>query len=227
MIRDNEHYRQDHNQVIELLADCYPKAFFVNPRMRVPLKNRVDKDIDPKEITYAAGHPVDVYGAVRWYQSHFGYLLQLQTGASRIDLHGNPCGTVTSDEAIAATQFIKETHNRINERKAAMRNGNGNGNGLPTFVTKRPVTFGTKLPGGTMNKVTPPAIAKLESAPVSTKVEPAPGVAIEDERQKQLKVAIKRIEFALSNLETDGEMAASILRSASRAVEQVIDKLGA
>jgi hypothetical protein len=78
-----------------------------------------------------------------------------------------------------------------------------------------------------MNKVTPPAIAKLESAPVSTKVEPAPGVAIEDERQKQLKVAIKRIEFALSNLETDGEMAASILRSASRAVEQVIDKLGA
>jgi sRNA-binding protein len=230
-------YWQDHNQVIELLADLYPKAFFLNPTVRLPLKNGIEKDIDVKEIVCAAGHPVDLYSAIRWYEGHYGYLLQLQPGTSRIDLQGNRVGTVSQDEAIAATERIKEINKQKNERRAAM-NGNGR---LPTFVTKAPVT--SKLPaGGTVSKATPtiakseaatvtkpepppPAIAKPEPTPAVTKPEPA--VVIKDERQKQLKLAIKRIEFALSTLETDGEMAASILCSANKTIEQVIDKLGA
>lgn len=36
---------QDHNEVIGALAKCYPAAFFANPRLRLPLKPEIEKDM--------------------------------------------------------------------------------------------------------------------------------------------------------------------------------------
>ena len=38
--------RQDHNKAIELLEFCYPKAFFANPKVRLPLKRGIEKAVD-------------------------------------------------------------------------------------------------------------------------------------------------------------------------------------
>jgi sRNA-binding protein len=210
------YYPQDHNQVIELLEYLYPKAFFVNPRCRLPLKLGIEKDIDPKEIEQAAGHPVNVHGAVGWYTGHYGYLLQIQTGAPRYNLHGERVGTVVQDEAIAAEARVRELNkikkerqmelaearvrelNRIKNERRMERMHNENGHELPGFITKAPAV-----------KEPPPLITKP---------------AVENERAKQLKLAIKRIDLAASNLE-DGEMAATILRNASDVIEQVINKI--
>ena len=109
---------QDHKQVIEILALCFPKAFFVEPRQRLPLKHQIEKDIKPDEVALAAGQPVDVNGAVDFYRSHYGYQIQLQAGAARLDLNGNRAGTVTDGEAIAARQRVVEIRKVMQERKA-------------------------------------------------------------------------------------------------------------
>jgi sRNA-binding protein len=215
--------KQDHDQVIELLAFCYPKAFFPNsqwffpnPQCRLPLKAGIFKDIDPQEIREAAGHPVNVLAAVKWYEGHIGYLIQMQTGAPRYDLNGNRVGTVTQDDAQAAKQRLEEIYKRKRERdeqqgpvEIVRKNGNGrmNNEALPAFITK-PV----------MAKPEPPTL-------VVAKPEPPPAAAlIEDDRNKQLQLAIKRIELASTNL-ADAECAATILRTANEAIQRVIDKL--
>jgi sRNA-binding protein len=142
------------------------------------------------------------------YTGHYGYLLQLHTGAPRYDLHGKRCGTVTNDDAAAASQRIKEINQIKNQRREEESLYNGNGK-LPAFIMR-------PLPTAT--------IAKSEPAPAIAKPAPMPVIAVDDDRQKHLKLAVKRIELAASNLE-DAEMAATILRNASDVIQQVIEKL--
>ncbi len=108
---------QDHRQVIEILALCFPKAFFVEPRQRLPLKIRIEKDIKSEDVALAAGQPVDVNGAVDFYRSHIGYEMALQAGAARYDLLGNRVGTVTVTEANEAKQRLAEIYRRKQERQ--------------------------------------------------------------------------------------------------------------
>jgi sRNA-binding protein/uncharacterized protein (DUF433 family) len=110
---------QDHNQVIEILTKCYPKAFFVESRQRLPLKNQIERDVKPGEIELMAGHPVDVVAAIDWYCGDIGYQKALQAGAIRLDLNGARAGSVTGPEGIAAQARVAEIRKRIAERRQA------------------------------------------------------------------------------------------------------------
>jgi ProP effector len=109
---------QDHKQVIEELARCWPAAFTVNPRLRRPLKLHVERDIKADELALAVGHPVDVEAAVAYYTNNISYVESLLAGAVRVDLHGNPAGTVTPAEAIAARKQVDGIRRTIAARKA-------------------------------------------------------------------------------------------------------------
>ena len=77
--------------VIELLCDRFPQRFSRNGRQ--PVKVGVYAD-----VLAALGdgvQPRDLQSALRAYTSNARYLRALSAGAWRIDLDGNPTGTVT------------------------------------------------------------------------------------------------------------------------------------
>jgi ProP effector len=81
---------------IELLAELYPKCFSIYEERRRPLKNGIHQDI----LATLDGiiTPTELHQALRYYCSNLSYLSRTRTDAWRIDLNGEPAGTVTADE---------------------------------------------------------------------------------------------------------------------------------
>jgi sRNA-binding protein len=110
--------RQEIESAIELLAELYPKCFFLDPEKRRPLKNNIVADLTKDGVTLA--HEL-VRASIDWYQSHFGYQLALEAGARRIDLHGNENGTVTETEERNARKYVHDRKQEERERKQEER----------------------------------------------------------------------------------------------------------
>src|SRR5262245_19042437 len=109
-------FGQDHNKLIAHLAQLFPKAFFINPRQRRPLKSNIILDIeraaDPSLAEFNVGAAVD------WYTSHIGYdHACAQAGAERVDLDGKVVGKITAMEAREARARIVSKGREITERR--------------------------------------------------------------------------------------------------------------
>jgi ProP effector len=104
---------------VELLAATWPQCFSVKLAGRRPLKVGIAKDI----ATAAEGAitPEEQGAALHVYTSHKRYLRTLQEGAQRVDLDGNPVGTVTAEQAAAARRRIE----RLEQRHSARVRANG------------------------------------------------------------------------------------------------------
>ncbi len=246
---------QDHRQVIEILALCFPKAFFVEPRQRLPLKIRIEKDIKSEDVALAAGQPVDVNGAVDFYRSHIGYEMALQAGAARYDLLGNRVGTVTVTEANEAKQRLAEIYRRKQERQEREQqtpvtvgkvlqsmHGNNTADQYKKFDAP-PLPKVSVTPHGisstTLYSVLHAAeVPPRQPRPASGKphvdapsLAPQPTVAMPDPApaavvdKKQLELAIKRIDLASANAAADRECAVWALRSATDILQVALDKL--
>jgi sRNA-binding protein len=87
--------REESEEVVRKLAESYPKCFFVDPKMRRPLKNNILADL--QKDGFPAAYEL-LSAGLHWYQSHFGYQYSLQAGARRIDLTGKEVSTVTEQE---------------------------------------------------------------------------------------------------------------------------------
>jgi sRNA-binding protein len=106
---------QDHNEVIGVLAQLYPKAFFIDPRQRLPLKKNIVADLGAaadKELAF-----YNVGPAVDWYGNHIGYDYALQAGRERVDLHGTVVGKVSEQEGLEAQQRITQKREVIASRR--------------------------------------------------------------------------------------------------------------
>jgi sRNA-binding protein len=87
------------DEVIAGWAARYPQASFVDPGQRKPLKVGVFYDLD--------GRPEDRSEALREYVGHRAYLKKCAVaGAHRINLEGEPAGTVSHDEAVYALLIL-------------------------------------------------------------------------------------------------------------------------
>jgi ProP effector len=92
--------------VLELLCAQFPRCFFCDEARRQPLKVGVHNDVllalgdavTPSEL----GRALQIYVNNRIYQS------RLRPGATRIDLNGEPAGTVTAGEAAFARAKERE-----------------------------------------------------------------------------------------------------------------------
>ena len=112
--------RDDIERCVEALSEIYPKAFFVNGRLRRPLKLGIAKDIkadvaaDPdSELKFC-----DIDQVLTWYTNHVGYQYACSVaGAVRVDLDGVKAGTVTELEAREAKERATEIFARIESRK--------------------------------------------------------------------------------------------------------------
>jgi sRNA-binding protein len=111
-------YGQDHNEIIARLASLFPKAFFENPKQRVPLKPNIVADVENQGCRDLIG--ADVGAAIDFYMTHIGYQICLSTpGTVRVDLEGNPVSRVTEQEAMIAQQRADEAKQVIRERRAS------------------------------------------------------------------------------------------------------------
>jgi sRNA-binding protein len=102
--------RQELEDCLLMLAERYPRCFFVNPRLRQPLKKNIEADLQKDGFA----SPELISASVDWYKSHISYQYNLETGAKCLDLDGKEVGTVTELEQRAARMKILE----INERRA-------------------------------------------------------------------------------------------------------------
>ena len=102
--------------LVEALATLWPKAFTTDPRERHPLKVGIFHDIEAA----CAGTltKLEISVAMRWYTSGGSYLWRLKTGATRIDLQGQPAGTVTEEEAKHAKARLAARKVRHRKQKA-------------------------------------------------------------------------------------------------------------
>jgi ProP effector len=87
---------------IAQLAELYPSCF---RRPRQPLKIGIHNDIIARHPEL---RPSLIASALKTYTRSLGYLETLKAGAARIDLEGNPVGTVTAaDEEDAKRKIAK------------------------------------------------------------------------------------------------------------------------
>jgi sRNA-binding protein len=112
--------RDDLESAVEALCEAYPKTFFINARLRRPLKLGIAKDVkadlatDPdNELKF-----YDIDRTLEWYCGHVGYLIASSVaGAARINLAGTKAGTVTEAEARDASERATEALEQIEARK--------------------------------------------------------------------------------------------------------------
>ena len=94
----------DRLQIITLLGDLFPQAFFVYERRRLPLKVGIYEDL--LSTGCFAGLEADLKTALRRYTGNQQYQRKLKAGATRIDLNGEAAGTVSEDQAQGAAKLI-------------------------------------------------------------------------------------------------------------------------
>jgi sRNA-binding protein len=104
--------REQLEGLVELLAGEFPKAFFLQPSLKQPLKKNVILDLAKANVLDDAMRAA----ALSFSQGDLAYERCLQAGAARIDLHGREVGTVTESEQ-------REAQARVRAQKAALHNG--------------------------------------------------------------------------------------------------------
>jgi ProP effector len=89
--------RAAHAAALALLADRFPHVFAVDPKLRKPLKVGIADDLAAKLDGVISRRQLGF--ALAAHCNSISYLKSCTIGADRIDLAGNPVGTVTAREA--------------------------------------------------------------------------------------------------------------------------------
>jgi ProP effector len=117
-----DHQRKQHALAIAgilWLKEKHPKAFFMSKVRRRPLKIGIGA-----EIIVGIGDamtPHEARSALRIYTGAVGYHQSMRAGAARIDLAGEPAGTVTPEEAEHAAKQVAAKVERMAKRREERR----------------------------------------------------------------------------------------------------------
>jgi len=115
----SRHHNPVATAAIALLAELYPKCFSVYEGRRRPLKIGIHKDI--LAAVDGALTPLELSRALGIYCSNPAYLGHTRKGAWRLDLDGNPAGTVTADEEAHAKATLAGIRTKKEVRTAAAK----------------------------------------------------------------------------------------------------------
>jgi ProP effector len=100
---------------IAQLAELYPSCF---RQLRQPLKIGIHNDIVARHPQL---RPSLIASALKTYTRSLGYLETLKAGSARIDLEGNPVGTVTAADEEDAKRKIAKAVKRAAAKAAEER----------------------------------------------------------------------------------------------------------
>jgi ProP effector len=102
---------------IDLLAATWPNCFSGPVSSRRPLKVGIGKET--AAAAEGAITPEELNAALQHYVGAKAYQQQLREGAQRLDLHGNPAGAVTAEQAARARRHIERLEARHSARVRA------------------------------------------------------------------------------------------------------------
>jgi len=94
--------RRTARTIIELLAETFPKTFFVYAQRRKPLKIGIDRDLVAALDGAVTEHELRL--DLGWYCRNRIYRSKLRKGAWRIDFDGKVAGMITENLAPARGQ---------------------------------------------------------------------------------------------------------------------------
>jgi ProP effector len=104
-------------KTIALLAERWPRCFFLHPPHRRPLKIRIDQDIAAAAPDI---EPTLLGRTLGYYVNGIAYLDNCRPGAARIDLNGEVCGSVSPEDAERATRRYAAALKRSAARRRAV-----------------------------------------------------------------------------------------------------------
>ena len=104
--------------VISMLCQKFPAAFFQFEERRKPLARGIDKEIALAMPTLTK---VQISGAMHYYTNNEGYCHACRAGAMRINLMGHEVGCVTAAEADNAVTRIEAIGAWRKKQKAARK----------------------------------------------------------------------------------------------------------
>jgi len=87
------------NTVLELLAEQFPKTFWIHEARRLPLKIGIREDL--VAVLDGAVSNKELKKALRVYTANKVYRSRLIAGATRIDLAGEVAGVVAPEHAVS------------------------------------------------------------------------------------------------------------------------------
>lgn len=125
-------HQGDIDATIALLAEQFPKTFFVFQARRLPLKLGIREDIIA--ILGDAIEPKMLGQALKYYTHNYAYRLSQKVGRPRIDLDGEPSGSVSEEDALGAAKCVAFERERIKALQAAK----GKAKATPVLETPAP-----------------------------------------------------------------------------------------
>jgi sRNA-binding protein len=148
--------RNERDQIIEYLAETFPKCFFEAATQRRPLKHDIVDDLEQR----TAFDRTKLLHVISWYTSPYACEYNLVAGAGRTDLDGKKCGTVTPLEQ-------SEARRRINVRKKEMRERHAIPIGPPPNkapAAEKEMNGHTMTPNGSPTPALHPSLTDMQSA---------------------------------------------------------------
>ncbi|MDW6003931.1 RNA chaperone ProQ [Vibrio mangrovi] len=113
---ENTEKLKNSKEVIAYIAECFPKCFTLEGEAK-PLKIGIFQDL----VERLEGDPkvskTQLRAALRQYTSSWRYLHGVKPGAERVDLDGNPCGTLEQEHVEHAQNTLAESKAKVQARR--------------------------------------------------------------------------------------------------------------
>ena len=152
--------RETIEELINYLAETFPKAIFTQPHLKRPLKKNVIADLEKNNIL----DPDKREAAIGFYTRDWAYERTLQAGAKRVNLNGVEVGTVTETEEREAKARVQAKKKEIKERNEA--------NNAPALTVMRDLHANRKISTDMLSKVTAPPLTKETTIMVKKQPQP-------------------------------------------------------
>ena len=117
---ENQPKLNSSKEVIAFLAERFPHCFSAEGEAR-PLKIGIFQDLVDRVAGEMNLSKTQLRSALRLYTSSWRYLYGVKSGATRVDLDGNPCGELDEQHVEHARKQLEEAKARVQAHRAEQR----------------------------------------------------------------------------------------------------------
>ena len=126
-IMDTQSELSSSKTIIAFLANQFPNCFTAEGNAK-PLKIGIFQDIIDRFADNVQFSKTKLRLALRLYTASWRYLYCIKEGANRVDLDGNACDTVTSEQASHAAELLKASKAKVKAQRESKNKEQANAN---------------------------------------------------------------------------------------------------
>lgn len=130
---ENQPKLNSSKEVIAFLAERFPHCFSAEGEAR-PLKIGIFQDLVDRVAGEMNLSKTQLRSALRLYTSSWRYLYGVKSGATRVDLDGNPCGELDEQHVEHARKQLEEAKARVQAQRAEQQAKNAK---LPQLLVRK------------------------------------------------------------------------------------------